>query len=193
MFRGATGLEKGIVMALLFFVMLLAITISVDLSNDVVMWIYVSGIVLIIVILEICFYFHQISNRFKEYFVRIPLRVQGASPKCKIYIEVDGKLIHRFTSEYNGTIKLRKGQHKIAVFNKIVSASEVMDVSGNVSIRAHFEDFCAKMHLERMTGSKTEDELERELVDNKRMSVFFSLFLNILFILMALRILFILM
>jgi hypothetical protein len=153
------------------------------------MWFYGIITFVFVIILEAYILFLIISSRSKDRFVYIILQINGVSNENRTYVDVDGKLVQRFKGEYNGTLRLRSGVHKIRLHNESFSVSADVNTSEDPMIFVEVEYSTACINI-RYKGKKyTDDEIAEELRSDFYLNVFLFLVFNLLLLVRVIKIL----
>ena len=161
-----------------------------NIPQEATAWIYIGGIVLLVVAFEVYVFFSYISNYFNSCFTHASLKVIGISDNDQTYVDLDGKLIYRLKGKYDGIIKLRSGEHKITIYNELSSltASLTIAYECRLIIQADMGNSTIIINTELAKEESIEDATKR-LKGYNNVNLFLFFIANLLMILAVIRIL----
>lgn len=167
----------------------IAVTLFADFSSGIIRLLYIVGIIALVAIFEIYFYFMYLSDRFRSFSHPI-LYIYGTAGKNRTYIDADGKFVYRISGECNGAaLRLPSGIHIITFRSGSVSSAVRADIADNLIIRIGIRDSAIEINTEHKKQAETEKEIESGRMDSKRLDVAVFITVNLSLFLAALRVL----
>jgi len=188
MLKRLTQSRKIMIACIVVILSLFALTLFLNFSREVAVWIYIGGIISIVVVFEVYLFFSYVSNRFNTCFVHTSLQIVGAYSGDRVYVDVNGKLHYKFPGNYNGIIKLRGGRHEVTFYNKLFSVQENVEIKDNMAIYLDVKNSTVTVSKECRQRESAE-EIEKRLKSYNRVNLYLFLAANILMVLAIFRIL----
>ena len=182
-----TQSEKRITLTLIVISAVFVLIFFTGIPEEPVPSSYIIGIIILVIAVEIYLFLSCVSNRFKNRYIYASLQINGVSDKSKTCVNVDGKLMRRFTGVYNGTIKLRIGEHRIEFFDKSFSISKNVEITDGLMIFVEVERSIVSIDFEHKERKETEKERRERLRSDFLTNLFFFVLINLFAVLAIMR------